>query len=120
MTEDDGDPPLRERLTGTNLDIFDALLDLPVDQKSAVVIRRVNPISGVVAGWFMNPTGTTHEAHVHTLSNHQVLLLNERIQLVDGLNGSMIDVGPTGVEMNGQAGSVVTSDGSTIVIRGTR
>jgi len=73
-------------------EIYRELCRLPRSEM-AILLRRIGPATGTVAGWSLQPIATTAETRTHLLPNHRVLLLNHRVQLFDGLAGSLEDVG---------------------------
>src|SRR5262249_49346347 len=80
-------------LSPTDLAIFTQLMQLP-HTGSAIVIRRIDLKSGEVVGWSVAATAKTDERHVHILANHRVMVINQRIHLVDGTTGTIHDEGP--------------------------
>jgi hypothetical protein len=105
---------LRAQLDGTDRKIFDALRELPATA-GALVIRRVDPGSGELVGWSVHEIGQTAERHVHTLSHHRVLVVNDRVQIADALANVVTDYGPAEVAA-GWFDSAATTDGQALVI----
>jgi hypothetical protein len=104
----------RDELEGADREIFDALREFP-PTAGALVIRRVDPESGKLAGWSVHQIGHTDERHVHTLSHHRVLVINERVQLVDALANTVTDHGPTPAA-GGAFVSAATTDGEAVLL----
>lgn len=103
---------LRDGLSGTNLAILDAALGL--EGKSALLQRRVDPVSGQVREFSLVPVQAMQEMHVHALPNHQVLIVEAAIQWFDG--EKLHEVG-TLESPKSYYCSAVTSDGSVVVVR---
>jgi hypothetical protein len=68
--------------------------------KTALLLRRVDPISGTVRAQFLYAPADARAIHV--MSNHRALLLGDRIVLVDAMTGSSQDLGPFGSECHGR------------------
>ena len=112
-----GSPEEAERLAeleGVDRQIFDALRELP-PSGGALVIRRVDPESGNLAGWTVHQIGHTDERHVHTLSHHRVLVINDRVQIVDARANTVSDHGPAPAARGGFL-SAATTDGEAVVL----
>jgi hypothetical protein len=101
-------------LTQTDRAIYNHLSQLP-RSGTGVVIRRVSPITGAVVGWSVAATAKTEERHVHVLPNHHVLLVNERIEIVDGLTGEVHDEGPFEVPVRWFT-TMPTTAGDTLLV----
>jgi hypothetical protein len=113
----DGQPESAgEELAGSDLAILERVLQLP-RSGNAVVIRRVDPWTGAVVAWTLHHTGKTDERHVHPLREHRVLLVNDRIELCDGISGSTEDMGQTDPPANSFV-SLPTTEGATLVLYG--
>jgi hypothetical protein len=104
----------REELTGTDREIYAALRPLS-STTYALVIRRVDPERGALAGWSVHEIRPTAEWNVHTLPNHRVLVVNDRIQIADALTGTVEDQGPSGIGA-GWFTTAATSDGETVLV----
>jgi hypothetical protein len=102
------------QLTPRDRAIYERLSLLP-RAGAGLVIRRIDPVSGAVVGWSVAATGTTDERHVHILANHHVMLVNERIQMVDGMTAEVRDEGPMDVSARWYS-TLPTSSGDTLVV----
>lgn len=103
---------LREGLSDMNAAILDAALAL--EGKSAFLHRRVDPGSGHVQTFSIVPAQSINELHVHSLPEHQALLVGKTVEWFDG--HSLHEVGTLAVSKDYFC-SAVTSDGATIVVR---
>lgn len=103
---------LREGLSELNTAILHAALALEGD--TALLQRRVDPVSGQVVATSIKAAQSTSESHVHALPEHQVLIVGKTIEWFDGHD--LHDVG-TLVDSQQYFCSAVTSDGGTIVVR---
>jgi len=112
--DSDDDRLVRESLTDPDPAIYAALRQVPRNG-TVIIIRRVDPGDGSVVGWSLHHTEETEERNVHVLSDHRVLLLNDRIQVVDGLAGELIDHGPFDPPAEWFT-SAATADGQTVIV----
>jgi hypothetical protein len=110
----DKDAIARQGITGDELAIYERLVDLP-HSGSALVTRRVDPVRGQVLGWTVTPIGDVDERNIRQLANHRVLLLTDRVLVVDGLIGQVSDNGPFDWSLPMSA-ILATSDGETLIL----
>jgi hypothetical protein len=110
----EGEAEVLSELTQKDRAIYDRLSQLP-RSGTGVLIRRVDPISGEVVGWSVATTAKTEERHVHVLPDHQVLLVNERIELVNGMTGEVLDEGPFEVPVRWYY-TIPTTSGDTLIV----
>lgn len=89
-SEDESD--MLEGLSAQDREIYDALRQLS-GWEMALLLRCVDPVTGVVSRWSIQPIPPTQEQHVHLLSNHRIVLVNERLQVFDGVTGVLHDDG---------------------------
>jgi hypothetical protein len=96
--------------------ILERLLTLPREGK-ALVVRRIDPVDGTERGWTVAyvPTGLQQYQDVRVLPDHRVLLVNERVWLMDGQTGQIEDKGPSSAPARWFT-TVATPDASTVAI----
>jgi hypothetical protein len=82
---------------------------------TGAVIRRIRPTTGEVVGWSVVATAKTQEQHVHVLPEHRVLLVNDRIQVVNGVTGEVRDEGPFEVPVRWFY-TIPTTSGETLIV----
>lgn len=82
----------------------------------AIVIRRIEALTGALVDWFVHADEPTDEANLHVLSDHQVLLANRRIRLVDAARRVVEDLGRIDLEDGARFDSRVSGDLATMVV----
>lgn len=113
-SEDESD--MLEGLSAQNREIVEVLYHLSSDWEMALLIRCVNPVTGVVARWSVQPILPTQPGHVHLLSNHRIVLVNEHIQVFDGVTGVLHDYGAFKAPAK-YFSTMVTSDAQTVIVQ---
>jgi hypothetical protein len=109
-----GEDAVLGELTQADRTIYHQLTGLP-RTGTGVVIRRVHPITGEVVGWIVEATGKTEVRHTHVLRDLRVLLINERITVVNGLTGDVRDEGPFEVPVHWFY-TLPTTAGDTLIV----
>jgi hypothetical protein len=79
-----------------------------------LVARRVDPVDGSTLRAVAQPIASVGEAGVHHVDGHRIVLLGERIQILDVVTGELDDLGPLGLEA--AARTAVARDCSLAVI----
>ena len=97
-------------------EILDRLLALPLDGR-ALVVRRIDPTDGSERGWAVAyvPTGLQQHQNIHILPDHRVLLVNERVWLMNGQTGEIEDKGASSAPTRWFA-TAATADAGIVVI----
>jgi hypothetical protein len=108
------DAEYRGELTSADREIYEAMRPLS-SAAYALLIRRVDPETGALAGWSVHEIRPTAEWNVHTLPNHRVLVVNDRVQIADALAGTVEDLGPSGAG-TGWFTTAATDNGETVVL----